>query len=183
VTDKCHEYLYGSKFEVNTDNNPLTYIFNKAKLNTVGHRWVASLSNYDFNLTYRAGKDNGDADLLSRIQPETKQMFHDAIKAVCSTCVVSASNPCIETVLLTQIVNIDDSLVSDVDISAIDWHEEQNADPDIRRVKTLLQIVHKPTKRKTSLESEGVRKYLRDWDKFTFKDKILYRYSNLYSER
>jgi hypothetical protein len=70
--------------------------------------------------------------------------------------VVSASNSCIETVLLTQNVSIDDSLVSDVDISAIDCHEEQNADPDIRRVKTLLQIGHKPTKKKTSLESEGV---------------------------
>jgi hypothetical protein len=40
------------------------------------------------------------------------------MKAVCSACVISASNPCIETVLLTQNVNIDDSLVSDVDISA-----------------------------------------------------------------
>jgi hypothetical protein len=87
---------------------------------------------YDFNLTYRAGKANGDADPLSGTQPETKQMFHDAIKAVCSACVVSASNPCIETVLLTQNVSIDDSLVSDVDVSAIDWHEEQNADRDIR---------------------------------------------------
>jgi hypothetical protein len=56
-------------------------------------------------------------------------------------------------------------------------------DPDIRRVKTLFQIGHKPTKRKTSLESEGVHKYLRDWDKFTLKDDILYRYSNLYSEK
>jgi hypothetical protein len=54
---------------------------------------MASLSNYNFNLTYRAGKANGDADPLSRIQPETKQMFHDAIKAVCSACVISASNP------------------------------------------------------------------------------------------
>jgi hypothetical protein len=61
--------LYGSKFEVKTDNNPLTYIFDKAKLDAVGHRWVASLSNYNFNLTYRAGKANGDADPLSRIQP------------------------------------------------------------------------------------------------------------------
>ena len=46
VTDKFHEYLYGSKVEVKTDNNPLTYIFDKAKLDDVGHRWVASLSNY-----------------------------------------------------------------------------------------------------------------------------------------
>jgi hypothetical protein len=46
---------------VKTNNNPLTYIFDQAKLDDVGHRWVASLSNYDFNLTYRAGKANGDA--------------------------------------------------------------------------------------------------------------------------
>jgi hypothetical protein len=64
-------------------------------------------------------------------------MFHDAIKAVCLACVVSASNPCIETVLLTQNVNIDDSLVSNIDISVIDWHEEQNADPDIRSQNPL----------------------------------------------
>jgi hypothetical protein len=57
-------------------------------------------------IIFSAGKVNGDADPLSRIQPETKQMFHDAIKAVCSACVVSASNPCIETVLLTQNVSI-----------------------------------------------------------------------------
>ena len=132
MTDKFHEYLYGSKLEVKTDNNPLTYIFEEAKLDAVGHRWVASLSNYDFNLTYRAGIANGDADPLSRINPETKQIFHDAIKPICSACVISASNSCIETVLLTQNVSIDDSLVSDVDISAIHWHEELNADPDIR---------------------------------------------------
>ena len=59
-------------------------------------------------------------------------MFHDAIKAVSSACVVPASNACIETVLLTQNVSIDDSLVFDVDISVIHWHEELNADPDIR---------------------------------------------------
>jgi hypothetical protein len=38
VTDKFHEYLYGSKFDVKTDNIPLTYIFDKAKLDAVGHR-------------------------------------------------------------------------------------------------------------------------------------------------
>jgi hypothetical protein len=56
VTDRFHEYLYDSKFEVKTNNNPLTYIFDKAKLDAVGHIWVASLSNYDINLTNRASK-------------------------------------------------------------------------------------------------------------------------------
>ncbi|CAG2240364.1 unnamed protein product [Mytilus edulis] len=44
----------------------------------------------------------------------------------------------------------------EVDISTIDWQEEQNADPSIRRVIALVQSGHKPTKRKISLEHEDV---------------------------
>ena len=32
VTERFYEYLYGRHFEVNTDNNPLTYILTTAKL-------------------------------------------------------------------------------------------------------------------------------------------------------
>lgn len=36
VTDKLHDYLYGSTFEVITDNTPLTYVLTKAKLDALG---------------------------------------------------------------------------------------------------------------------------------------------------
>ena len=38
ITDKFHEYLYGSGFQVYTDNNPLTYVLTMAKLDVTGHR-------------------------------------------------------------------------------------------------------------------------------------------------
>ena len=38
ITDKFHEYLYGSQFQVYTDNNPLTYVLTTAKLDATGHR-------------------------------------------------------------------------------------------------------------------------------------------------
>ena len=38
VTDHFHEYLYGGKFDVYTDNNPLTYILSSAKLDACGQR-------------------------------------------------------------------------------------------------------------------------------------------------
>ena len=41
VTDKFHDYLYGNKFQVRTDNNPLTYVLTTAKLDATGHRWLA----------------------------------------------------------------------------------------------------------------------------------------------
>ncbi|XP_024658169.2 retrovirus-related Pol polyprotein from transposon opus [Maylandia zebra] len=66
VTDKFADYLYGADFTVMTDNNPLTYVLTSAKLDATGHRWLAALSNFNFNIQYRAGKRNQDADGLSR---------------------------------------------------------------------------------------------------------------------
>ena len=67
VVEKFHEYLYGSTFDVYTDNNPLTYMLTTAKLDAASHHCVASLANYNFRLHYRAGKANINADALSRV--------------------------------------------------------------------------------------------------------------------
>ena len=66
VCDRFHKYLYGGKFKVFTDNNPLTYILTTAKLDATGQRWVANLANYTFSIKYKSGKSNVDADALSR---------------------------------------------------------------------------------------------------------------------
>lgn len=66
VTEKFQDYLYGSPFFVVTDSNPLTYILTSAKLDATSYRWLAALSTFDFQLQYRAGKQNQDADGLSR---------------------------------------------------------------------------------------------------------------------
>ena len=67
ICEKFHDYLYGVSFQVLTDNNPLTHVLTKAKLDAAGHRWLAALSLYNFDVEYRAGKANIDADGLSRI--------------------------------------------------------------------------------------------------------------------
>ena len=43
VTDPLHDYLYGATFTVVTDNNPLTYVLSKAKLDATCHRWLSFL--------------------------------------------------------------------------------------------------------------------------------------------
>lgn len=89
VVDQFHDYLYGAKFTVRTDNNPLTYVLTTAKLNATGHRWLAALATYDFDVQYRPGKANTDADLLSRsiAEPaegdEWESMSPTAVKSVC----------------------------------------------------------------------------------------------------
>ncbi|XP_052787474.1 heat shock 70 kDa protein 12A-like [Mya arenaria] len=66
ATEKLHDFLYGG---IVTDNNPLTYVNTTAKLNSTGHRWLAALSNFNFSITYRKGKNHIDADGLSCVFP------------------------------------------------------------------------------------------------------------------
>ena len=64
ITSKFQYYLYNSAhpFEVYTDHNPLVYLTSTAKLDALGHRWVAELSNYNFSIHYKPGSADRDAD-------------------------------------------------------------------------------------------------------------------------
>ena len=53
ITEHFHEYLFGNTFNVYTDNNPVTYVLMTAKLDTMGHRWIDGLANYNFHLHYQ----------------------------------------------------------------------------------------------------------------------------------
>ena len=52
VTDIFYDYLYGYNFSVLTDNNPMTYVLTSAKLDATGHRWLAALAAFDFDIKY-----------------------------------------------------------------------------------------------------------------------------------
>lgn len=66
VCDKFSHWLKGNSFTVWTDNNPLTYILTKPKLDACEQRWVAKLSPYNFSIKYIPGSKNVVADALSR---------------------------------------------------------------------------------------------------------------------
>ena len=66
VTEKFADYLMNTNFTVYTDNNPLTYILTTAKLDATGQRWASALGQFNFDLLYRAGLNNKDADAMSR---------------------------------------------------------------------------------------------------------------------
>ena len=61
------DYLYGSRFHVINESNPLTYLVTSAKVSPTDHPWLSSLAAFDFEISYHRGKANGDADGLSRI--------------------------------------------------------------------------------------------------------------------
>lgn len=69
---KLHNYLYGQKFVLYTDNQALKEILSPGK-NTPAvaaarfQRWTVILSRYDYEIRYRKGSQNGNADGLSRL--------------------------------------------------------------------------------------------------------------------
>ena len=114
VTKKFHDNLYGNTFTVCTENNPLTYILTSAKLDATGHRWLASLGTYNFQLKYKSGKTNEDADGLSRRPQETVQLFPDAVNSICQAYTVQRDScPYVETLLVSSCGQIPVSLSSE----------------------------------------------------------------------
>ena len=59
-------YLYGTRFKVVTDHKALVSLLTSTVLNRRLHGWVLQLLDFDFSIEYRPGRDNGDADALSR---------------------------------------------------------------------------------------------------------------------
>lgn len=65
--DKFRPYIEGYKFKVYTDHNALIWLFRKENLENRLARWVAKISQHDFETFYTKGKSNTVPDVLSRI--------------------------------------------------------------------------------------------------------------------
>ena len=142
VTKKFHDYLYGNSFIVYTDNNPMTYVLENAKLDATGHRWVAALGAYNFQVKYRPGKSNSDADGLSRMPhmvSEYEQISNDSIKAICQSqvCIPYVQSLVMSTTLPTEF-DIQE------DIVPRDWRSNQWQDPVISKFLRYVTNKQKP---------------------------------------
>ena len=180
VTDQFHEYLYGGKFEVYTDNNPLTYILTTAKLDATGQRWVARLADYDFNLHYRSGKCNVDADALSRIPWTGKYdgfIEESAMKAIVNiSTMANHSNTAVEfNSALQYEINLGAGKITPDKMTNKEWVEEQTSDSVIGEVrKHLLEGTLHQRKCKTE-DSEALKKLLKHRNQLVLRNNLVYR--------
>ena len=185
VCDKFHDYLYGTKFHVKTDNNPLTYIQTTARLDATGHRWLAALSSYDFTISYKPGKRNVDADSLSRL-PEDFE--NDAKEVNLDTAMVQqlcmmAQQPaplvlfCMmnNVALATQDPPVSPVLKGQTSLPIVDTKALQADDPTISAVMRLLERGKKPSSQYTARQTRSVQLLLREWKKLKIIDGLLYR--------
>lgn len=134
ISEKFREYLYGAKhFTVLTDNNPLTYVLTSAKLDATGHRWLAALAAYNFDIKYRPGINNIDADTLSRSpltepQPPLEHVAEDTIKALCGAITSEPMvNSCsISSKVVSVLTEADEHDIMEFDFR--DWRKRQEQD-------------------------------------------------------
>ena len=59
-------YLVGRRFTIETDHRALRFIHSMTNSNARLTRWAMALQQYSFTVRYRPGKENGNADGLSR---------------------------------------------------------------------------------------------------------------------
>lgn len=64
---KFHKYLYGRKFILETDHQPLVFLNSSKLLNSRLMRWSLALQLYRFRIVSIRGKENVGADFLSRL--------------------------------------------------------------------------------------------------------------------
>ncbi len=127
-----------------TDNNPLTYVLSSAKLDAVGHHWVAALAVYDFSLVYKQGCFNQDADALSWIQwpSVVKELDREVISAACQV-VSEPSTPVMDTFSLSEALineHFDNPMMDGLTqmMQDNDWAIMQDQDPALAWLKSKI---------------------------------------------
>ncbi len=83
---KFRLYLTSNRFTLYTDNQELKYAFNMRDIHGRIARWITQLAEYEFEVCYRAERNNACPDFLSRLVElmviDENQPFEANIKAI-----------------------------------------------------------------------------------------------------
>lgn len=177
VCDKFRDYLFHAPhFTVYTDNNPLTYVLTTAKLNAVGHRWVGQLADFHFDIKYRPGKTNIDADTLSHCPLDIDTFMAECTEGLTEEAVCAvweggrrAQQGDVAWVAALNLISQDQQHVEPLQaISHNDLVREQRKDPIIGKVLNLKEM-NMPEEERGKVDA-NTRRLLREWKRLHLRD-------------
>ena len=190
-----HTYLYGAPFTVYTDHMPLTFVPEKRNTHQRMERWMLRLSLYQFNIKYKAGKDNIVADALSRLPDEnavndnSEDEYEDVLIATIDNDESSPQSDATQpTANITPPSNstptqpLNHALIANDPSS----HETglyethllaQAADEDIIWLVRLIQTHHDARPQHQEFANVNQRILLKEYESFQLIDGLLYRKS------
>lgn len=185
ITEKFRDYLYYAPFfTVYSDNNPLTYVLSTAKLNATGCRWVAELADFHFTVKYRPGKENVDADSLSRMPLDIETFMRECSEEmpynVIGAAMQAVENQDESSVSWSMGVSATSATVttdtSIVPLKTGQIKDDQRNDPTVGPLIQHKLTGKKPSGQQLKQLSPQVACIFREWDKMEIDENgILYR--------
>ncbi|KAG5895736.1 hypothetical protein JTB14_025682 [Gonioctena quinquepunctata] len=73
ATKYFRPYLFGRTFKILSDYRPFQWLFSLKDANSKLVRWRLKLEEFDYEVVYKKGKANTNADALSRVEINTKE--------------------------------------------------------------------------------------------------------------
>ena len=169
MTEKFRDYLLGHRCLVYTDNNPLAHL-SSAKLGAVEQRWASELAVFDFDIKYRSGRSNRNADALSRQHPSGSTELQGLVPGTALPTALQRTVPTAPVALATQA-----TMTALPGHSLSDLRSLQAADGVIQEVLRYWRQETRPSSVERKQMSKSALTLLGQWDRFVEREGVLYR--------
>lgn len=162
--------MISSSCTVYTDNNPLTYVLSTAKLNATGCRWVAELADFHITIKYRPGRENTDADTLSRMPVDIETLMEECTEELSSRSVQATVQSVEEqgTILWPMTLSAQCTAISNSEHQPIPPEEIRLAQRENQHIGPVVESMMpgiKPTIQQLKSFSMQSKRLMREWER------------------
>ena len=138
-------YLLGNKFDLFTDHRPLTFLRTLKNPSPKIARWLLQLEEYEYNINFKEGKSNANADAMSRLPMYDEEEEVNTVQAI-------------DIIELSSSLNLDEI------------REAQGEDEMLQEVLQILDTGNTDT-----VSSRKLWPFIEKLDELFVDDEILYR--------
>ena len=190
---KWDHILKYRKFHLFTDSKALKYLQTLKQPSGIWFRWLQELQSYDFEVFHKPGKDNTNADNLSRCDhlpeptaEEASEAEEEYVRSLCSMCeeeyikyLYQIVQELDEEDRIQDMVAVEDQSIRNMhafgrDVSPRHVIRAQKEDPVVAEVRSWIQEKRKPDKDELKGKEEELKHYAQVLDALEIKDDILY---------